>query len=313
MDYVLVSALNGLVYGLLLFMVSAGLTLVFGMMGILNFAHGSFYMVGAYAGFAIGRMTGFWAAIALAPIAVAMLGAAVERFLLRPVHRHGHAHELLLTFGLVFVVEELAKLVFGPFAVDYRMPLALARPALTIGDIAFPLYKAFIAAIAVAMFAILVALLRFTRTGLVVRAAVLRPEMTQALGHDVPRVFMLVFALGAGLAGLAGAVAGAFWPTSPNMAHELGVIVFVVVVVGGLGSIQGALAASLLIGLVTTFAVGLDVTPADVIAAVGAGEWARELGGPFALRLSAASGALPFLLMLTVLLLRPAGLFGERA
>nr|WP_256476273.1 branched-chain amino acid ABC transporter permease [Siccirubricoccus soli] len=302
--------MNGVVYGLLLFMVSSGLTLVFGMMGVLNFAHGSFYMIGAYAGYAIARVTGFWPAMVLAPVVVALIGAAVERWLLEPVHRHGHAQELLLTFGLVFVIEELAKLLFGPFAVDNPMPAELARPALQVGDIAFPAFKAFIGVVAAAMFAGLFALLRLTRAGLVVRAAVHRPDMVSALGHDVSRVFMLVFALGAGLAGLAGAVAGVFYPVSPNMAHELGVIVFVVVVVGGLGSLPGALVASLLIGLSTTFAVGIDATLGDGLRTLGL---AWTMGGIFDVRLSSMSGAIPFFLMLLILLLRPSGLLGERA
>jgi branched-chain amino acid transport system permease protein len=220
---------------------------------------------------------------------------------------------MLLTFGLVFVIEELAKLFYGPFAVDYAIPASLAQPALIIGDIAFPWYKALIALISVATFAGLYVVLRHTCIGLVIRAAVLRPQMVQALGHDVPRVFLMVFALGTGLAGLAGAVAGSFYPTSPGMAQELGSIVFVVVVVGGLGSVPGALVASLLIGLVTTFAVGVDTSFGDLISRMGAGNWANAIGGPFAIRPSNISGALPFAVMLLVLLFRPSGLFGERA
>lgn len=313
MDFVLPSLLNGVVYGLLLFMVSAGLTLIFGMMGVLNFAHGSFYMLGAYAGYSIGRLLGFWPALVLAPLLVGLLGALIERTLLRSVHRHGHAHELLLTFGLVFVFEEVVKLFYGPYPVDYRVPAELARSAFALYGFQYPVYRLFIGLVAGAMFVAIFLLLRFTRIGLIVRAAVVRPDMVEALGHNVPAVFLGVFAVGAGLAGLAGTVAGAFYPTGPTMAQELGVIVFVVVVVGGLGSLEGALIASLLIGLFGTFAVGLDWTLADALAPLGLDAWARALGGVLTVKLSSAAGSIPFALMLLVLLVRPAGLMGDRA
>jgi branched-chain amino acid transport system permease protein len=151
-----------------------------------------------------------------------------------------------------------------------------------------------------------------TRAGLIVRAAERLPAMAEALGHNVPLVFMAVFGVGAGLAGLAGAVAGAFFPTNPNMALELGIIVFVVVVVGGLGSLAGSLVASLMIGLFSSFAVGLNWSLAGLLSYVGLGDWARSIGGLFTLSLSSISGTVPFLLMLIVLLVRPAGLMGER-
>ncbi|HEY0183497.1 MAG TPA: branched-chain amino acid ABC transporter permease [Rhodopila sp.] len=313
MQYVIASLLNGTVFGLLLFMVSAGLTLIFGMMGVLNFAHASFYMLGAYLGYSIGRITGFWPALLLAPLLVALLGAGLERWMLRRTHRHGHALELLLTFGVAFVINELVKLVYGPFAVDYRMPPALDVTAFRFYGLDYSAYRLFIGGVAIVMFVAILLLLRLTRVGLIVRAALSQPQMVEALGHDVPKVLMGVFAAGAGLAGLAGAVAGAFYPTGPTMANYLGSIVFVVVVVGGLGSLEGALVASLLIGLLTTFTVGLDWTLADLFGAFGLGPWASGLGGLFTLTLSSLSGSLPFLIMLLVLLIRPSGLFGERA
>jgi branched-chain amino acid transport system permease protein len=312
MDFVLVSLLNGISYGLLLFMVSAGLTLIFGMMGVLNFAHGSFYMLGAYIGYTVARYSNFCIALVVAPALVALIGALIERFMLRRAHRHGHAHELLLTFGLFFVFEELIKLFYGFYPVEYRMPPALGFTAFAIYGIDYPFYRLFIAGIAIAMFATVYLLLRFTRAGLIVRAAVHRPDMVEALGHDVPFVFLAVFSLGAAMAGLAGAVAGAFYPTSPTMAQELGMIIFVVVVIGGLGSIEGALAASLLIGVFSSFAVGLDWTIAGLGKPFGLDAWLAGLGGLFTLRLSTVAGAVPFLLMLLILLARPAGLMGEK-
>src|SRR5882724_2238113 len=312
MDFIAVSILNGISYGLLLFMVSAGLTLIFGMMGVLNFAHGSFYMLGAYFGYTCARYGGFWLGLVVAPALVALLGAVIERFMLRRAHAHGHAHELLLTFGLFFIFEELVKLFYGFYPVEYRMPQVLTFTAFNVFGIGYPFYRLFIAAVAIAMFLIVYLLLRFTRAGLVVRAAVHRPQMVEALGHNVPFVFLAVFALGAAMAGLAGTVAGAFYPTSPNMAQELGMIIFVVVVVGGLGSIEGALVASLLIGIFSSFAVGLDWTIAGLGRPIGFDRWLSEIGGPFVVKLSTVAGAVPFFLMLLILLVRPAGLMGEK-
>lgn len=313
MTYLLSSLVNGLVFGLLLFMVSAGLTLIFGMMGVLNFAHSSLYMLGAYLGYSIGRWTGFWPALLLAPLAVALLGAFIERFMLRRVHQHGHAQELLLTFGLALIIHEAVKLLYGPYPVEYAIPTELARTAFNVNGLNFPLYRLFIGAVAVSMFVSLFLLMKYTRVGLIVRAALSQPLMVESLGHNVGFVFLLVFAIGAALAGLAGAVAGAFYPTGPNMAEDLGSIVFVVVVVGGLGSLEGALIASLAIGLLTTLTVGLDWTLAGALGPLGLSGWAASIGGPFTITLSSLTGSLPFLIMLFVLLVRPAGLMGERA
>ncbi|KDP84564.1 ABC transporter permease [Cupriavidus sp. SK-3] len=312
MEYLIVSLLNGAIYGLLLFMVSAGLNLIFGMMGVLNFAHASFYMLGAYFAYTLQGAIGFWPAIVVSPILVGLVGVAVERFFLRRVHHHGHAHELLLTFGLSFIIAELIKLFFGNFPVDYRIPASLDFAAFQLGVSSYPFYRVFMGGIAVAMFAVIYLLLTYTRVGIVVRSAIYKPRMAEALGHNVPLVFMGVFGIGAALAGLAGAVAGAFYTTNPNMALELGVMVFVVVVVGGLGSLEGAMLASLLIGLITAFSVGIDRSLADLLALFGAGAWAGEAGGLLTLKLSSLAGTIPFALMLLILLVRPSGLMGEK-
>ena len=312
MEFLIVSTLNGLIYGMLLFMVSAGLTLVFGMMGVLNFAHASFYMLGAYLAYTLSGLLNFWAGLLLAPLIVAIIGTLVERYLLRRVHRYGHAHELLLTFGLALICEELIKLFYGNFPVNYRLPPELNFAAFTLYDTNYPFYRIFIGLVALVMFVALLTLLARTRIGIIVRGAERLPKMAEALGHNVPVVFMGVFATGAGLAGLAGAVAGAFFPTNPNMATELGIIVFVVVVVGGLGSLSGSLIASLIIGIFTSFAVGLDWSLARVLATIGLGDMARDIGGPLIVPLSSVSGTVPFLIMLCVLLVRPAGLLGSK-
>ncbi|WP_340118229.1 branched-chain amino acid ABC transporter permease [Pelagibius sp. 7325] len=312
MEFFLISTLNGVIFGLLLFMVSAGLTLIFGMMGVLNFAHASFYMLGAYVAYAVSSTAGFWVGLLVAPVFVGIVGMLVERFLLRRVHAFGHAHELLLTFGLALIVEEAVKLVFGDFPVNYQMADTLRFAAFTVYGTDYPFYRVFMGIVAIVMFVALWLLLSRTRIGIVVRAAERLPQMAEALGHNIPVVFTSVFGAGAALAGLAGAVAGAFYPTNPNMALELGVIVFVVVVVGGLGSLQGSLLASLLIGLFSSFAVGIDWSAADLLALVGLGDWARSLGGLMIMQISSISATIPFALMLLVLLVRPAGLMGER-
>jgi branched-chain amino acid transport system permease protein len=313
MDPIVVSLLNGVIYGLLLFMVSAGLTLIFGMMGVLNFAHPSFYMLGAYFAYTLQPLVGFALAVVLATLLVGAVGIVIERWFLRRVHRYGHAHELLLTFGLSFIIAEAIKLFFGNYPVDYRIPKSLDFAAFAIGSQQYPVYRVLMGSIAIGMFGAIYLLMTRTRVGIVVRSAVYKPRMAEALGHNVQLVFMGVFGIGAALAGLAGAVAGAFYTTNPNMALELGVMVFVVVVVGGLGSLEGAMLASLLIGIVTSLAVAVDRSLADMLAIVGAREWAEGVGGLMTLKVSSLAATIPFALMLLILLVRPTGLLGDKS
>jgi branched-chain amino acid transport system permease protein len=287
MAFFTLSLLNGISYGLLLFMLSSGLTLIFSMMGVLNFAHASFYMLGAYFGYSLTAVLGFWPALLLAPLLVGLLGAAFERYGLRRVHRLGHIPELLITFGLSYLIQELVPLVWGRSSVDYRVPLALDGPLLTVLGTQFPLYRAFMMLVALGVFGALGLLLTRTRIGLVIQAALTHPEMVEALGHNVPRVFMLVFGGGCALAGLAGVLGGNAFVTEPGMALSVGGIVFVVVVVGGLGSLAGAFLASLLIGVLQTFAVAMD-------------------------SFSRVAPILPYGLLVLVLIFRPKGLLGTR-
>ena len=312
MEFLTVSLLNGVIYGLLLFMVSAGLTLIFGMMGVLNFAHASFYMVGAYLAYTLQKYVGFVGAVLLSTVLVGLIGVIVERFFLRRVHKYGHAHELLLTFGLTFIIVELIKLFYGNFSVEYRVPEFLNFAAFQVFSTDYPFYRLLMGIVSLLVFALIYLLLTRTRVGIVVRAAIHRPQMAEALGHNVPLVFMAVFGIGAALAGLAGALAGAFYTTNPNMALELGVIVFVVVVVGGLGSMAGAMVASLVIGLISSFAVGVDLSLASVFGLFGTGEWAQQMGGLMTLKVSSVAATIPFALMLLILLIRPSGLMGEK-
>jgi len=286
MDFLVPVLLHALSYGLLLFLLSSGLTLIFGMMGVLNFAHGAFYMLGAYLAYSLSGWLGFWPALLLAPLAVGLLGALFEFWALRRVRRFGHVPELLMTFGLGFVAVEVVHAVWGRSAVDYRVPALLDGPLLVVQGLPLSAYRVFMMVVALLVLSGLWLLLR-SRTGLVIRAALSQPQMLEALGHNLPRVLTTVFGVGCGLAGLAGVLGGAAFVTEPAMAQSIGALVFVVVVVGGLGSLPGALLASLLIGLLQTLAVSLDATS----------RWA---------------GVLPYGLMVLTLIWRADGLLGRK-
>ncbi len=310
MEFILINLLNGVSYGLLLFMLSAGLTLIFSMMGVLNFAHASFYMLGAYFAWMVSGHFGYWTALLVAPLLTGVFGALVERHALRAVRRHGHLGELLFTFGLAYLVVELVQLAWGRAPVPYRVPAALDFPLFTLYSTTFPAYRGFMMLVALLMLLALYLGLSRTRTGLVIQASLTHPQMVQALGHDLPRLRMLVFGGGCALAGLAGVIGGNAFVTEPGMAAAVGSIVFVVVVVGGLGSLGGAFLASLLIGLLQTFAVALDWSLFDLLRRFGA----APAGDAGVLRVTVSQLApiLPYLLLVLVLLLRPRGLLGVR-
>lgn len=313
MEFFTISLLNGISYGLLLFMLSSGLTLIFSMMGVLNFAHASFYMVGAYLAYTISSLVGFWPALVLAPILVGLLGAGFEKYVLRRVHQFGHVPELLMTFGLTYVVGEVVQLIWGRGSVDYRVPEALDGPLFTIFGTHFPMYRAFMMLVAVLMLVAIWLLLTKTRIGLVIQAALTHPEMVEALGHNVPRVFMLVFGGGCALAGLAGVIGGNAYVTEPSMAASLGGVIFVVVVVGGMGSLAGAFLASLLIGVLQTFAVAMDVSLLSAMKALGVMLTPETFAYPILkLKVSQIAPILPYLFLVLMLIFRPKGLLGTR-
>src|SRR2546421_12666415 len=220
-------------------MLSSGLTLIFSMMSVLNFAHASFYMLGAYFAYQISGAASFWAALLLAPLLVGVLGALVERFGIRKAHRFGHVAELLFTFGLSFLAIEVVQLVWGKAAVDYRIPASLSGTWFTLFSSSFPIYKGFMMAVSVGMLVALYALLTFTRIGLIVQAALSRPDMVQALGHDVPRIFTFVFGGGSALAAIAGVIGGNAFRPRPPTAAALGGLDVLVAFVGGLGLALG--------------------------------------------------------------------------
>ncbi len=313
LEFFLISLLNGVSYGLLLFMLSSGLTLIFSMMGVLNFAHASFYMLGAYIAYQISVWIGFWPALVIAPIVVGAAGALFERYSLRRVHKFGHVPELLATFGLSYCVTEFVQLVWGRAPVDYRVPAALDGPLFTIYTTTFPAYRGFMMLVAVLMLLAVYLLFTRTRVGLVIQAALSHPEMVEALGHNVPRVFMMVFGGGCALAGLAGVIGGNAFVTEPGMALTVGSIIFVVVVVGGMGSLAGAFVASLLIGILQTFAVALDNSVVTVLARLGVVVAPDSLAYPvLKLTISQVAPILPYLLLVLILVFRPRGLMGKR-
>ncbi|MGP0090700.1 MAG: branched-chain amino acid ABC transporter permease [Xanthobacteraceae bacterium] len=307
------STLNGILFGMLLFLMASGLTLIFSMMGVLNFAHASFYMLGAFFGFQISRWTGFWPALVLAPVLVGLVGALVERYGLRNVHKHGHVPELLFTFGLAFVIEEVVQMIWGKAPVDFRVPSILDFPAFTLFGTNFPAYKLFMLLVSISIFVVLFGILTRTRVGLVVQAALTHPQMVAELGHNVPLVFMAVFGVGSALAALAGVIAGPALVTQSNMAGLLGPILFVVVMIGGLGSLAGAFGASLLIGLLQTFAASINLTLADIFGFVHfTPSPGSILGDLWSVTIAQIAPILPYLLLVLVLIFKPAGLWGTR-
>ncbi len=313
MDVILFTIFNGVLYGMLLFMLSSGLTLIFGMMGVLNFAHASFFMLGAYFAYQISEFVGFYPALFIAPIIIAFVGALVEKYGLRRVHKFGHVAELLFTFGLFYIIEEVVQMIWGKVPVGYHIPSSMDFSLFTIMGMSYPAYQMFTLAVSVAIFVGLFFVLTKTRAGLIIKAALTHPEIVSSLGHNVPKVFMMVFGLGCALAGLAGVLAGNTLGTDPSMALFLGPIVFVVIVVGGLGSLKGALVASLLIGLIQTFAISLDYSLNDLIEFLGFSLDAESLWRIFVdLTIATLAPILPYLLLVVMLIARPRGLFGTR-
>lgn len=342
MEFFIISMLNGLSYGLLLFMLSAGLTLILSMMGVLNFAHASFYMVGAYLGYTVSDWIGFWPALVIAPLVVGVLGGVFERVALRKVHKFGHVPELLITFGLSYILLELVQLIWGRTALEFKPPVSLQGPAFTLVNHAdnglhivwgaapaelcaaadaavrvvcspFPMTRGFMMVMALLMLLALWLMLTRTRMGLVIQAALTHPDMVESLGHNVPRVFMWVFGVGTGLAGLAGVIGGSTFVTEPAMAATVGSVIFVVVVVGGMGSLSGAFLASLLIGVIQTFAVAVDYSLLDLLPRLGVQVSDALRHNPVVkLTMAQVAPILPYLFLVLMLIFRPKGLLGTR-
>ncbi len=285
MNEVAIFFLHGLVYAGLLFLVSAGLTLIFGMMNVLNFAHAAMYMLGAYFSYSVmlhfsGQL---WLSILICPLILLVIGALIERFLLRPVHKLGHVHELLMTFGLAYIVTELVQWYWGNYPLAVNVSGFLNSTVRIIG-ITYPVYRIFIFFCAVFVGVAMALILYKTRLGIIIRATVNDSEMVSSLGINVPLVFTGVFAVGTALSGFAGVIAGPLLSVFPGMANEILIDAFVVIVVGGFGSLGGAVLASLIIGQLQSFGV---------------------------LLIPQLSMVLVYLLMVSILIVKPSGLFGE--
>ncbi len=275
---------TGLALGSVFVLLATGLSLIFGLLGIVNFAHGAFFMVGAYVGVYFLSLTdSFWIALVGAPLAVGAIGLVVERFLIRPLYGRGFDYPLLLTFGLGYVLVEVVRIVFGSEGVPFETPDALAG-AVDIGVGFFPLYRLFVIAATAVILISLWLFIERTRYGLIIRAGARDPEIVRILGINVARVWLLVFGLGTALAALGGVLAAPMRTVNPEMGVTVLVEAFVVTVIGGMGSLIGAVVAGLLVGVVVSLT----------------SLWAPEM-----------ATISMFALMALVLLVRPRGLFGR--
>jgi branched-chain amino acid transport system permease protein len=284
LDLLAVQIFTGLALGAVYVLLALGMSLIFGMLTVVNFAHGAFYMLGAYLGLALLGLTGnFWICLLLAPIGVGMLGMLTERFLIRPLYGRGIDYPLLLTFGLSYVFVEFIRIVFGIQGLPFDTPDALTGAA-NIGIGYFPIYRLFVIAVTAIVLVVLWLFLERTPYGLIVRAGARDPQIVRILGIDVGRVWLVVFGIGTGIAALAGLLAAPLQGVSPEMGNSILAEAFVVTVVGGMGSLLGAVAAGLLVGVV----VSLTALFAPEMAQVAI-----------------------FALMAVVLLVRPQGFFGR--
>ena len=283
--FFLIQLLNGLQYGLLLFLVASGLTLIFGIMGIINLAHGSFYMLGAYLAWSLAGLTGSLVAAILAAVPLTVLfGMALEWLLIRRLYERDHLFQVLLTYGLILVFEELRSIVWGDDVHGVPVPELLNASIRLTENLSYPVYRLFISGVCLLLALGLYLLIQKTRLGMMIRAGASNRDMAQSLGINIKFIYTLVFALGVALAAFAGMINAPLSSVFPNMGGQVLIICFVVVVIGGIGSVKGAMAASLMIGLADTFGQVL---------------------------LPEVAGMIVYVLMAAVLVWRPAGLFGK--
>ena len=281
----LIQVLNGIQYGLLLFLVASGLTLIFGIMGIINLAHGSFYMIGAYLAFSLTRPMGnFWLALAAGVVIAALLGIALEWLVIRFLYERDHLYQVLLTYGLILIFEECRSLIWGDDVHGVQVPAALAYSIPLTDTLSYQTYRLAMSGFCLAIAFGMYWLIQKTRLGMMIRAGSFNRDMAQSLGINIGLLYRLVFALGLALAAFAGMLAAPVSSVFPGMGNQVLIVSFVVVVIGGIGSVKGALAAALAIGLADTF--GKVLMPQ-------------------------IAGMVVYLLMAAVLLWRPTGLFGK--
>lgn len=280
--FYLIQLLNGVQYGLLLFLLASGLTLIFGIMGVINLAHGSFYMVGAYLAFWLARLTGsLWLAIPIGVVLALIIGLILETAIFSRLYKRDHLYQVLLTFGLILIFEELRSILFGDDVHGVPVPALLNYSVRLTDTLSYPVYRLFVTGVCLVIAGGMYFLIQKTRLGMMIRAGSSNREMAAALGVNIPLVFAVIFAFGTALAAFAGMIATPISSVFPGMGNQILIICFVVVVIGGIGSITGAMIASLAIGLADT--LGKVLAP--------------EL-----------SGIAVYLLMAIVLLWRPQGL-----
>lgn len=277
--------MHGIAYGMVLFLLASGLTLILGMMGILNLAHTGFFMLAAYFGYQMVQWTGsYWAALAAAPLITAVFGILMERFLLKKVHVYGPMAELILTMGVSLVILDGVKVIWGSQSLPLSPPEGL-QELVNIFGMQYPAYRLFIIFLSLLVLFIMAGLLYKTRMGMIIRAAVSDAQMVDALGINVPVVFMLVFGIGTWMAGVAGVAIAPILTVSPGLANQMGMDAFIVIIVGGFGSLGGAFLVSLICGLLSSY--GIQFLPQY-------------------------SAVLIFIFMAVVLAIKPEGLFGEK-
>lgn len=295
----LILCLNGLQYGMLLFLISAGLTLVFGVMGFINLAHGVQYMVGAYLLFAFTALTGnFMLSVALSLVAALLFGLVLEYVVFRHLYTRSHLDQVLATFGIIIFLNELAKVVFGPATLSIALPEFLAGSIQLTEQLRYPIYRLVTIGIGIFVALALFFTVSYTRIGMLIRAGATTPEMVAALGVNIQRLFMIVFGVGAMLAGFAGVIAAPIYAVEPGMGDNMLIVAFVVIIIGGIGSVGGAFVAALLVGLIDTLGRSLAT---EILSLVFNPSFANQIG-------PALASMLIYVLMAAILIFRPRGL-----
>ncbi|WP_433988726.1 High-affinity branched-chain amino acid transport system permease protein LivH (plasmid) [Pseudoseohaeicola sp. NH-UV-7] len=296
----LIQCLNGLQYGVLLFLIAAGLTLVFGVMGFINLAHGVQYMVGAYLAFAFFGLTGnFFLALVLSLIVALIFGLLLEVLVFRHLYDRDHLDQVLATFGIILFLNEAAKVIFGPLTLTIPPPEFLSGSVQLTENLRYPVYRFATIAAGLAVAIALWAIVTRTRVGMLIRAGASNPTMVSALGVNIQRLFMVVFGFGAMLAGFAGVIAAPIFSIEPGMGDNILIVAFVVIIIGGIGSIRGAFIAALLVGLIDTMGRSLATSTLSLVLD---GSMANQIG-------PALASMLIYILMAAILIVRPEGLF----
>jgi branched-chain amino acid transport system permease protein len=301
--FVLLQAVNGVQFGLILFLIAAGLTLVFGVMDFINLAHGVQYMLGAYFAATLAAWTGsFWAGLALALPACLLVGLLLEVVVFRPLYARSHLDQVLATFGVIIFVNQAVRVAFGPAPLSMEMPDALSGSITLMNGLLYPVYRLAVIGAGLAVAGGLYVLVNHTRVGMLIRAGATNAAMVSALGVDIRRLFTLVFGFGAMLAGFAGAMVAPILSVDPGMGDNVLILAFVVIVIGGIGSVRGAFLAAIAVGVVDT--LGRVLVP-TLLRALLDPSAASQTG-------RAVAPMLIYVLMAVVLALRPAGLFPAR-